>query len=74
MIQLHRLEGFYWVARTGGYARAAQVARIDRHVLGQLRPGDHVSFLPRTPDEANAELRAKHDAWREWLPGIEQVI
>ena len=59
---------------TGGYARAAQVARIDRHVLGQLRPGDHVSFLPRTPDEANAELRAKHDAWREWLPGIEQVI
>lgn len=24
MIQLHRLEGFYWVARTGGYARAAR--------------------------------------------------
>lgn len=23
-IQLHRLEGFYWVARTGGYARAAR--------------------------------------------------
>jgi len=24
MIQLHRLEGFFWVARTGGYARAAR--------------------------------------------------
>lgn len=24
MIQLHRLEGFYWVARTEGYARAAR--------------------------------------------------
>ena len=23
MIGIHRLEGFYWVARTGGYARAA---------------------------------------------------
>ncbi len=23
-IQMHRLEGFYWVARTGGYARAAR--------------------------------------------------
>lgn len=59
---------------TGGYARAAQVARVDRHLLGQLRPGDHVTFLPRTPDEANAELRAKHDLWHEWLPGIVDVI
>lgn len=24
MMQLHRLEGFYWVAKTGGYARAAR--------------------------------------------------
>lgn len=24
MIQLHRLEGFYWVARVGGYAKAAR--------------------------------------------------
>jgi len=24
MIQIHRLEGFYWVARTGGYAKAAR--------------------------------------------------
>src|SRR5437016_3775864 len=24
MIQLHRLEGFYWVAKTQGYAKAAR--------------------------------------------------
>ena len=24
MVQLHRLEGFYWVGRTGGYAKAAR--------------------------------------------------
>lgn len=59
---------------TGGYARVAQVARVDRHLLGQLRPGDRLSFLPRTPDEAIVELRAKHDVWRDWLPGIERVI
>ncbi len=59
---------------TGGYPRIAQVARMDRHQLGQMRPGDHVRFLPREPQEAIVELRAKHDYWREWLPGIEAVI
>ena len=59
---------------TGGYPRVAQVARVDRHMLGQLRPGDQVRFVARTPREAVAELRAKHDAWREWLPGVEDVI
>ncbi len=58
----------------GGYPRIAQVARADRHLLGQMRPGDHVRFLPREPQEAIDELRAKHDYWREWLPGIESVI
>jgi len=24
MVGIHRLEGFYWVARTGGYASAAR--------------------------------------------------
>lgn len=59
---------------TGGYVRVAQIARADRHPLGQLRPGDKLDLLPRQPDEAIAELRAKHDAWRKWLPGIEDVI
>ncbi len=59
---------------TGGYPRIAQIARMDRHLLGQVRPGDRVRFLPREPQEAIDELRAKHDYWREWLPGIERVI
>jgi len=59
---------------TGGYPRIAQVARADRHLLGQLRPGDHVRFLPRQPQEAIDGLLAKHNYWREWLPDIERVI
>lgn len=59
---------------TGGYARVAQVARADRHLLGQLRPGDHVRLLRRDRDSAIQELRAKLDYWREWLDDVERVI
>jgi biotin-dependent carboxylase-like uncharacterized protein len=59
---------------TGGYAQLAQVARVDRHIIGQLRAGDHVRLLRRTPEKAAADLREKHDYWREWLPDIESVI
>ena len=58
----------------GGYPRIAQVARVDRHVLGQLRPGDHVRLLRREPDDAVLELRAKLAYWREWLPDIDDVL
>ncbi len=59
---------------TGGYPRIAQVARVDRHMLGQLRPGDHVRLLWRDTSSATDELRAKHDYWREWLPDIARVV
>ncbi len=59
---------------TGGYPRIAQVARMDLHELGQFRAGDHMRFLRRSPDQAAAELREKHDYWRDWLPDIESVI
>ncbi len=58
----------------GGYPRVAQVARADRHLIGQLRPGDHVRLLWRDTDSAREELLAKHEYWREWLPGISAVI
>lgn len=58
----------------GGYPRVAQVARADRHLIGQLRPGDHVRLLWRDADSAREELLAKHDYWREWLPDIGAVI
>ena len=52
----------------------AQVARAERHLIGQLRPGDHVRLLWRDAESAREELLAKHDYWREWLPGIGIVI
>lgn len=58
----------------GGYPRIAQVGRVDRHVLGQLRPGDHLRLLQREPDEAIVELRAKLAYWREWLPDIDEIL
>jgi biotin-dependent carboxylase-like uncharacterized protein len=58
----------------GGYPRIAQVARADRHLLGQLRPGDHLRFLMRDADKAIEALLAKIDYWREWLPDIEEVL
>lgn len=58
----------------GGYPRIAQVARADRHLLGQLRPGDHLRFLLREPDEAVEALQAKLAYWRDWLPEIEEIL
>ena len=58
----------------GGYPRIAQVARLDLHMLGQLRPGDRLQLLRTDPDEAVALLRSKHDYWREWLPDIAEII
>lgn len=58
----------------GGYPRVAQVARADRHVLGQLKAGDHVRLLHREHDVAVDELHAKLDYWGQWLPQIEDVL
>ncbi len=59
---------------TGGYPRVAKVLREDLHILGQLRPGDALSFVERSAEEAATELRAKHDYWRRWLADIESII
>ncbi len=58
----------------GGYPRVAQVARADRHLLGQLRPGDRIRFLRREAAGAIDELRAKLDYWRPWLEDIGNII
>jgi biotin-dependent carboxylase-like uncharacterized protein len=59
---------------TGGYAQLAQVGRVDRHLIGQLRAGDHLRLLVRTPEEAEEDLHEKHDYWRRWMPDITSVI
>ena len=52
---------------TDGYPRVVQIARGDRHLLGQLRPGMHLRLLWRDVDAVIEELSAKHDYWRPWL-------
>jgi allophanate hydrolase subunit 2 len=59
---------------TGGYPRIAQVIRADRHMLGQLRPGDRVRLLRRDEQGAVDDLRAKISYWEVWLPGLSVVI
>jgi allophanate hydrolase len=53
---------------TGGYPHVLQVIEADRHLLGQIRPGDRIRFLKRTPDEAAGDLRRKTAFIQDWLP------
>ncbi|MEM9739778.1 MAG: biotin-dependent carboxyltransferase family protein [Pseudomonadota bacterium] len=52
---------------TGGYPRIAQIARCDRHLLGQIRPGDSIRLLERTPDAAVREDAGKWALLEHWL-------
>lgn len=53
---------------TGGYPHVLQVIEADRHLLGQIRPGDRIRFLKRTPDQAADDLRRKTAFVQNWLP------
>jgi len=55
---------------TGGYPHILQVIRADRHLLGQIRPGDRVNFSRRTAEEGHEELKAKAAQFGGWLPGF----
>ena len=52
---------------TGGYPNMAQVIRADRHLIGQIRPGDRVRFLETTPEAAADALRKKTALFTDWL-------
>jgi biotin-dependent carboxylase-like uncharacterized protein len=52
---------------TGGYPRIAHIARCDRHLLGQIRPGDRVQLLHRSHETAVEGLVAKNKVLRSWL-------
>ncbi len=53
---------------TGGYPHLLQVIRADRHLMGQLRPGDSLRFLMCTQAQAEAALRAKQVLLETWMP------
>ena len=50
---------------TGGYPRIAQVIRADRHLMGQIKPGDTVRFMAVEPDEAAKILTEKNSLYAE---------
>ena len=52
---------------TGGYSRIASIARCDRHLLGQIRPGDSIMLLERSADSAAEDHAEKQDMLRRWL-------
>lgn len=52
---------------TGGYPRIAHIARCDRHLLGQVRPGDQVRLLERSPEDALRDYHAKRSFLDAWL-------
>jgi len=59
---------------TGGYPRVAKIARMDLHLLGQLRPHSSLTLIERSDEDAARELREKHAYWQAWLPDIADVI
>jgi biotin-dependent carboxylase-like uncharacterized protein len=59
---------------TGGYPRVAKIARMDLHLLGQLRPRSSLTLIERSDDDAARELREKHAYWQAWLPDVADVI
>lgn len=52
---------------TGGYPRIAHIARCDRHLLGQARPGDQIRLLHRTPAQAVKDYERKRALLNQWL-------
>ena len=52
---------------TGGYPRAAQVIRADRHLIGQARPGDGLRLLRWRAEDADAVLADKLALLRGWV-------
>ena len=59
---------------SGGYPRVAEVIRCDRFLIGQLRSGSRVRFLPRDPDMARADYLSVLAFWRGWLVDPETAI
>ncbi len=51
----------------GGYPKVAQVIAADRDLLGQLRPGDRVSFERVNMSEAERLYRRRRAILGEWL-------
>jgi biotin-dependent carboxylase-like uncharacterized protein len=56
----------------GGYPKVAQVISADLDLLGQLRPGDRIAFLPASLEEAEELAARRQQAMLEWLRRLQQ--
>lgn len=86
MIQIHRLEGFHWVAKTGGYARAArafpypitqpavhqQVRKLQEELGVDLFERVGKDRMKLTP--AGARLHAFVEPFFERLPAVVRAV
>jgi biotin-dependent carboxylase-like uncharacterized protein len=50
----------------GGYPKIAQVISADLDRVGQLRPGDHITFTRVSVEQATAVYRRQQAALQEW--------
>lgn len=57
---------------TGGYPRIASIARCDRHLLGQIRPGNSIRLLQRSPEAAAKDYVEKQRLLEGWLGAPDQ--
>ena len=53
----------------GGYPRIAQIIAADLHLLGQMRPGDHLWLRRTTGEEARDIALKKAALLADFLPG-----
>ncbi len=58
----------------GGYPKIAQVISADVDRLGQLRPGEHVRFVPIRLAEAEAAYRERQAQLRHWLRRVRSAV
>jgi len=58
---------------TGGYPRIAVIARCDRHLLGQIRPGASIRLLARSIEDAAQDHANKQSLLDAWLGTSDQT-
>jgi len=55
---------------TGGYARAIQVIQADLWLLGQIAPGNPISFRRSLSQDAETVLRGKNSYYADLISGF----
>lgn len=59
---------------TGGYPKIATVIRADLARLGQLKPGDSLSFESVTMDKAESLWRGRQKMLNDWLASLRSAV